>query len=79
MDLNYNTDFGNIPTITNFVILDETNYQDLINNVNCNSLLILFTLSCMCTLLCCSWKNNKHEYKLIHNVDAVPGEVIEKV
>ena len=79
MDSNYNIDFGNIPTITNFVILDETDYKDLINNVNINSLLILFSLSCMCSILCCSWKNNKHEYKLIQNVEPVQGEIISKV
>jgi len=43
----------------NYIIIDEEYYNTLIKNIAINHLLILFSLTCSLTILCCSKKERK--------------------
>jgi hypothetical protein len=81
MDTNYNSDILNtiyLENIENYVIINEQMYKAIISNIQCNYLLILFTMSCLTGLLC-SIKKPKNDYVLIQNAKPVKGEIIHKV
>tara|TARA_B100000424_G_C22877732_1_gene467274 strand:+ start:873 stop:1118 length:246 start_codon:yes stop_codon:yes gene_type:complete len=81
MDINYNSDMIHaiyLETIENYVVINEEMYKTIMSNINCNYLLILFTLSCFVSLMC-SMKKPKNDYVLVQDAKPVTGEIIEKV
>ena len=56
----------NLYTIQNYYIVDEKMFDSIINNINYNYLLILFTMTCVCGLVC-SIKKPNNDYLLIQN------------
>tara|TARA_B110000014_G_C20058344_1_gene550996 strand:+ start:51 stop:296 length:246 start_codon:yes stop_codon:yes gene_type:complete len=81
MDTNYNNDHLNavyLENIENYVVINEEMYKTIISSIQCNYLLILFTMSCFAGLLC-SMKKPKNDYVLIQDAKPVKGEVIDKV
>ncbi len=60
----------NLYTIQNYYIVDEKMFDSIINNINYNHLLILFTMSCVCGLLCSIKRPNKN-YHLIQNAEPI--------
>ena len=81
MDTNYYSDVLNtiyLENIENYVVINEEMYKSIISSIECNYLLILFTMSCFTGLLC-SMKNPKNDYVLIQDAKPVKGEVIDKV
>ena len=65
-------------TIQNYYIVDKNMFDSIINNINYNYLLILFTMSCIYGLICSIKKPNK-DYLLIQNAQPIKGEFINKV
>ena len=81
MDTNYNSDILNtiyLENIENYVVINEEMYKNIISSIECNYLLILFTMSCFAGLLC-TMKKPKNDYVLIQDAKPVKGEVIDKV
>jgi len=81
MDTNFNDD--NLSTIylkniENYIVISEEMYKSIIKGIECNYLLILFSMSCLMGIIC-SLKKPKNEYMLIQNTAPVPGEIIDKV
>lgn len=68
----------NLYTIQSYYIVDEKMFDSIINNINYNYLLILFTMSCVYGLLCSIKRPNKN-YHLIQNAESIKGEIINKV
>ena len=69
---------NNLYTIQNYYIIDEKMFDDIINNINYNYLLILFTMTCVCSLISSINKSNDG-YLLIQNAQPVQAEIINKV
>ena len=81
MDTNFNSDGLNaiyLENIENYVLLNEQMYKTIVSSIECNYLLILFTMSCFVGILC-SMKKPKNDYVLIQDAKPVKGEIIEKV
>ena len=81
MDTNFNIDGLNdiyLENIENYVVINEEMYKTLISNIECNYLLILFTMSCFVGLIC-SINKPKNDYVLIQEANPVKGEIIDKV
>tara|TARA_B110000444_G_C18480586_1_gene428965 strand:+ start:4 stop:264 length:261 start_codon:yes stop_codon:yes gene_type:complete len=86
MDTNYNNDHLNavylnavyLENIENYVVINEEFYKTIISSIQCNYLLILFTMSCFTGLLC-SIKKPKNDYVLIQDAKPVKDEIIDKV
>ena len=81
MDINFIND--NLSTlylenIENYVVINEEMYKAIVSSIECNYLLILFTMSCFIGILC-SMKKSKNDYVLIQNVEPIKGQLIEKV
>jgi hypothetical protein len=67
-----------LENIENYIVINEEMYKIIISNIKYNNLLILFTISCFATFLCCI-KKPKNDYTLIEYAKPVKGEIIEKV
>ncbi len=81
MDTNYNNDHLSdvyLKNIENYVVINEEMYKSIVSSIECNYLLILFTMSCFVGILC-KIKKPKNEYVLIQDIKPVKGEIIEKV
>ena len=81
MDTNFNSDGLNaiyLENIENYVVINEEMYKSIVSSIECNYLLILFTMSCFVGILC-SIKKPKNDYVLIQDAKPVKGEVIDKV
>ena len=81
MDTNFNGDSLNavyLENIENYVVINEEMYKSIVSSIECNYLLILFTMSCFVGILC-SMKKPKNDYVLIQDAKPVKGEIIEKV
>ena len=77
MDTNSNQDFlFNVDDIYTYVVIDEQTYRWILKNIDYNYLLIIFTMSCIFSLVCC-YKKPQHHYMLVHNAKPVTGEIIE--
>lgn len=73
----------NILSPENLILMNKDMYLYIINNIQLNQLLILFTLSCTVGFIFCGKKQKEIENKYIlvssNEVDPVKGEVINKV
>jgi hypothetical protein len=75
----------NILSPENLILMNKDMYLYIINNIQLNQLLILFTLSCTVGFIFCGKKQKQKEienkYILVssNEVDPVKGEVINKV
>jgi len=81
MYTNFNSNSLNavyLENIENYVVINEEMYKSIISSIQCNYLLILFTMSCFTGLLC-NIKKPKNDYILIQDAKPVKGEVIDKV
>tara|TARA_A100001011_G_scaffold370387_1_gene426610 strand:- start:673 stop:918 length:246 start_codon:yes stop_codon:yes gene_type:complete len=81
MDTNFNSDGLNavyLENIENYVVINEEMYKSIVSSIECNYLLILFTMSCFVGILC-SMKKPKNDYVLIQDAKPVKGKIIEKV
>ena len=43
-----------------YIIMNEHLYETMVDNIAINHLLILFTLSCTLTMICCSKREKKN-------------------
>ena len=77
MDTNYHEDFMIVQDIDRYVIMDEDTYRWILANINCNYLMILFTMSCICALVC-SYKKPKNDYVLVQDAKPVKGAIVEE-
>ena len=75
MDTNFNEDYVIIRDIDNYVVLDEDIYKSIIQNINCNYLMILFTITCFSTIIFCNRKP-KNDYVLVQDAKPVHGEIV---
>tara|TARA_Y100000816_G_C25869389_1_gene453784 strand:+ start:448 stop:693 length:246 start_codon:yes stop_codon:yes gene_type:complete len=81
MDTNYNSDSLNalyLENTENYIVINEEMYKAIISNIECNYLLILFTMSCFVSFIYCI-KKPKNDYVLIKDAKPVKGEIIEEV
>jgi hypothetical protein len=67
-----------IQNFQNYYIIDEEKFDYIINNINYNYLLILFTMTCVCSLISSINKSNDG-YLRIQNAQPVQAEIINKV
>ena len=79
--------------IENYIILSEDIYNTILDNISVNLLLILFTLSCLSSLIFCQKKPITYNYYSLDNkeqeyeykdkdkdkIEIIKGEVVEKV
>lgn len=95
MDVNTNYDvLENIylENIENYVVISEEMYKTIIENINMNYLLILFTMSCLSTILLCPRKQSiQNKYivvptndkeintEIITETETVKGEYVSKI
>ena len=77
MDTNYHEDFMIVQDIDRYVVIDEDTYRWILANINCNYLLILFTMSCVASLIC-SHRKRKDDYVLIQEAKPVKGAIVEE-
>jgi len=77
MDTNYHEDFMIVQDIDRYVIMDEDTYRWILAHINCNYLMILFTMSCICALVC-SYKKPKNDYVLVQDAKPVKGAIVEE-
>tara|TARA_B100000902_G_scaffold399984_1_gene474238 strand:- start:1264 stop:1512 length:249 start_codon:yes stop_codon:yes gene_type:complete len=77
METNYVEDIMIVQDIDRYIVMDEETYKWILANINCNYLMILFTLSCVCTLVC-SYKKPKNDYVLIQDAKPVHGAIVEE-
>ena len=77
MDTNYHEDFMIVQDIDRYVVIDEDTYRWILANINCNYLLILFTMSCVASLVC-SYKKPKNDYVLVQDAKPVQGAIVEE-
>lgn len=77
MDSNYHKDIMIVQDIDRYVVIDEDTYRWILANINCNYLLILFTISCVATLICSHRKRN-NDYVLIQEAKPVKGAIVEE-
>lgn len=55
---------------SNMVVLSENTYHNLIQSININYLLFLFTITCFSTIAICT-RLDKNQYKLIPKTDTI--------
>ena len=77
MDTNYFEDFTIVQDIDRYIVMDEESYRWILANINCNYLMILFTMSCVCALVCC-YKKPKNDYILVQDEKPVQGAIVEE-
>ena len=77
MDTNYHEDFMIVQDIDRYVVIDEDTYRWILANINCNYLMILFTMTCVCALVC-SYKKPKNDYVLVQDAKPVKGAIVEE-
>tara|TARA_Y100000992_G_C21035796_1_gene382595 strand:- start:185 stop:430 length:246 start_codon:yes stop_codon:yes gene_type:complete len=81
MDTNFNSHGVNtlyLENVENYVVINEEMYKSIVSSIECNYLLILFTMTCFVGILC-SIKKPKNDYVLVQDANPVKGEIIEKV
>ena len=74
MDVNYISDFNLLNeqyliNLKKYIILNENMHNYLLYNTNMNFLLILFTMSCLCSLV---YSNKRQRGGYLHIQDAQP-------
>ena len=77
METNYVEDIMIVQDIDRYIVMDEESYRWILANINCNYLMILFTMSCVCALVC-SYKKPKNEYVLVQDAKLVQGAIVEE-
>jgi len=78
MDIIYNENYLlNIEDINRYVIIDDFSYRWILTNIKYNYLMILFTMSCVSTLVCC-YKKSKNEYILVQDSKPVNGSIVDE-
>lgn len=75
MDTNFNQDYVIISNIDNYLLLDDAAYKWILANINYNYLMILFTITCFTTIMCCN-KKDKNDYVLVHDAKPVRGDIV---
>ena len=79
-----------LENIDNYVVISEEMYKTIIENINMNYLLILFTMSCLSTILLCPRKQSiQNKYVVVPTNDketnteiiteTVKGEYVSKI
>ena len=68
---------NDIDNFSNIMILSDDQYKTIIENINLNYLLIIFTIGCFSSLIYCNKNNNKNKYVIIPNTDPVEGKIIQ--
>ena len=73
----FNHDIAIVQTVSNYVVMDEDTYRWILANINCNYLMILFTMSCVCAIVC-SYKKPKRDYLLVQDAKPVQAAIVEE-
>jgi len=71
-------DYIIVQDVNKYILIDEESYFWILSNIKCNYLMIIFTMTCVCTLVC-SYKKPKNDYVLVQNAKPVKGAIVEKV
>ena len=56
------------------VVLTENMYNNIIETINFNYLLLLFTIGCFSSLLCCNKRDKK--YSVVPTTEVIEGKII---
>jgi hypothetical protein len=57
------------------VILTENMYTNILDSINFNYLLIIFTIGCFSSLLCCN-KDDKR-YSVVGTTEVIEGKIVQ--
>ena len=68
----------NIIDIKSYYIVNEKMFNSILDGIDYNFFLILFTMGCVCGILC-SIKKPKKNYALIQNAEPIEAEAIKIV
>ena len=68
--------YSDLDDIQTIVLIDKEKYDYLLDNIYMNYLLIIFTMSCVCGLLC-SYKKREKDYTIVSTNDVIEGEIIQ--
>jgi len=68
----------NVIDIESYYIVNGKMFNSILDGIDYNFFLILFTMGCVCGILC-SIKKPKNNYALIQNAEPVEAEVIKIV
>jgi hypothetical protein len=58
-----------------FILMTDSMYNNILNSINFNYLLMIFTIGCLSSILCSI--RNENKYKLIQNANPVNAEIVE--
>ncbi len=70
-------DYIIVQDVNKYILIDEESYFWILANIKCNYLMILFTMSCVCALVC-SYKKPKNDYVLVQDAKPVQGAIVEE-
>ncbi len=56
------------------VVLTENTYNNIIETINFNYLLIIFTIGCFSSMFCCSKRDKA--YRVIPTTEVIEGKII---
>lgn len=88
MDINYNLDFSSmnnydLEKIQKYVVIKQELLYYMLNSIDTNYFLILFTMTCLGGLMICMKKPKKsHKYYVLPNnndPETVEGHILNKV
>jgi len=68
-------DLDSTPNGKSLIVMTDYMYYSIIESINLNYLLLIFTIGCFSSLIC--YAKNENKYKLIENSNPVKAEVIE--
>jgi len=67
-----------IDNFSNLMIMSDNQYKTIIEYINFNYLLIIFTIGCFSSILYCNKNNNKNnKYVIVPTSDPVEGKIIQ--
>ncbi len=65
---------------SNLMIMSDNQYKTIVEYISFNYLLIIFTIGCFGSILCCNINNKKNnKYVILPSTDPVEGKIIQSV
>ena len=69
---------NDIDNFSNLMVMSDNQYKTIIEYINFNYLLIIFTIGCFGSILCCNINNIKNnKYVIVPTTDPVEGKIIQ--
>ena len=57
------------------VVLTENMYTNILDSINFNYLLIIFTIGCFSSLLCCNKRDKR--YSVVPTTEVIEGKIVQ--